>query len=185
MAGKIAHTVRASIQPSLSVVGKPSINQAVKAIAVARKYLADDKLDVCFQPSFRTENHGRAYLSLKVVPAPVDELPPAGEEMEIRVSSKSRHAKVGGALAARVREHANVTITAVGIDAVTNATMAACHARFFLANDNLDLSLKPEFVTTEKGGAELTAVKMHLSVVAVDPAVAAAVAAVPVPESEA
>jgi stage V sporulation protein SpoVS len=37
VAGKIAHTVRANIQPSLSVVGKPSINQAVKAIAVARK----------------------------------------------------------------------------------------------------------------------------------------------------
>ncbi len=37
VAGKIAHTVRASTQPSLSVVGKPSINQAVKAIAVARK----------------------------------------------------------------------------------------------------------------------------------------------------
>ncbi len=128
---------------------------------------------MCFQPSFRTENHGRAYLALKVVRTDPNEAPPAGEELEIRVSSKSRHAKVGGALAARVREHANVTITAVGIDAVTNATMAACHARFFLANDNLDLSLKPEFVTTEKGGAELTAVKMHLSVQSTAPVAAA------------
>ncbi len=69
---------------------------------------------------------------------------------------------------------------------MTNATMAACHARFFLAGDNLDLRLQPEFVTTEKGGTELTAVKMHLSVAPLAPGdAAAAAAAAPPPEAEA
>jgi stage V sporulation protein SpoVS len=72
----------------------------------------------------------------------------------------------------------------VGIDAVTNATMAVCHARFFLAGDNLDLRLQPEFVTTEKGGTELTAVKMRLSVTPMTAADAAAVAAAAPPAKE-
>jgi hypothetical protein len=47
----------------------------------------------------------------------------APRRVRLQVSSKSRHAKVGGALAARVREHANVTITAV-----SRGPPAACPA---------------------------------------------------------
>lgn len=54
VAGKIAHTAReGGDPPAVLTIGAPCINQAVKAIAIARQYLDEDGLDLNFQPAFR------------------------------------------------------------------------------------------------------------------------------------
>ena len=52
VAGCIAKTLRS--QPSMAVqaIGASAVNQAVKAVAIARGYLAEDGLDIVMQPRF-------------------------------------------------------------------------------------------------------------------------------------
>lgn len=78
--------------------------QGVKSVAIARQYLASDSTDVCFSATFRDDNHSRNLLALQVHTGDLAALQSTGELVDIRVGSKSRHAKVGGAIAARLRE---------------------------------------------------------------------------------
>ena len=50
VAGKIAHTCRDADPPAALCIGATSINQAVKAISVARGYLVENNMDLAFQP---------------------------------------------------------------------------------------------------------------------------------------
>ena len=52
--------------------------------------------------------------------------------MEMPVASTTEPSVVAGALAARVRENVDVSLTAVGVDAVGNAMRAICFARVYL-----------------------------------------------------
>lgn len=164
LAGALAHRLREKKKPTLLAAGNNSINQAVKSVAVARKYLQDDGLDVAYIPVFRSDDHGRALLALEVVEhvsVPKDDVPEA-EDAELKVSGHSRHSKVGGAIAARVREGKRVQLVALGVDAVANAVMATCHARFYLEKDLQDLKVLPDFVTIQREGRELVAVKLTI-----------------------
>eukprot|EP00124_Ichthyophonus_hoferi_P003367 Ihof_evm3s288 gene=Ihof_evmTU3s288 len=49
LAGCIAKSVREGVLPSLVAVGDLSINQGVKAFAIARSYLEEDQTDICLQ----------------------------------------------------------------------------------------------------------------------------------------
>ena len=51
-AGAIANGVRETGTAEIQVIGPRAVNQAVKAIAIARGYLATSGLDVYFVPSF-------------------------------------------------------------------------------------------------------------------------------------
>ena len=53
-AGAIANGIRESGATSLQVVGPRAVNQAVKAIAIARGYLATSGVDLYFTPEFAT-----------------------------------------------------------------------------------------------------------------------------------
>jgi stage V sporulation protein S len=52
VAGAIAGVVRTSGNVEVQSIGAGATNQAVKAIAIARAYLYDDGIDICFTPSF-------------------------------------------------------------------------------------------------------------------------------------
>lgn len=52
LAGAIAKRVRDEKAVSLVAIGPQSVNQALKGIAIARKYLEEDHKDVDFFPSF-------------------------------------------------------------------------------------------------------------------------------------
>ena len=54
------------------------------------------------------------------------------QRMEMPVASATEPAIVAGALAARVREGAEVCLSAIGVDAVGNAMRAICFARLYL-----------------------------------------------------
>lgn len=54
VAGAIANGIRQAGQAELQVIGPRAVNQAVKAVAIARAYLAASGVDLYFTPSFST-----------------------------------------------------------------------------------------------------------------------------------
>ena len=53
-AGAIANAIRGCGMTEIQVIGPRAVNQAVKAIAIARGYLAASAVDLYFVPSFTT-----------------------------------------------------------------------------------------------------------------------------------
>lgn len=52
VAGAIAGVIRESGHSEVQAIGARAVNQTIKAIAIARSYLASDGFDVIFIPSF-------------------------------------------------------------------------------------------------------------------------------------
>lgn len=52
VAGAIAAIIRSGREAEILAIGAGAVNQAVKAIAVARGYLAPNGIDLCFIPAF-------------------------------------------------------------------------------------------------------------------------------------
>lgn len=63
-AGKIAHSCREGDPPAALCIGAESINHAIKAVAIARGYVAQDGLDISFQPAFRDTDRSKKSLAL-------------------------------------------------------------------------------------------------------------------------
>jgi len=57
-AGAIANGIRESGEVAIQVIGPRAVNQAVKAIAIARGYVAAGALDLYFVPEFSTVQIG-------------------------------------------------------------------------------------------------------------------------------
>eukprot|EP00656_Telonema_subtile_P000284 TRINITY_DN10144_c0_g1_i3.p1 TRINITY_DN10144_c0_g1~~TRINITY_DN10144_c0_g1_i3.p1 ORF type:complete len:212 (-),score=29.73 TRINITY_DN10144_c0_g1_i3:83-718(-) len=121
VAGAIAHTVReAGAPPTLLAAGPSSINQAIKAVAIARDYLADDtEIDLIAQPEFAGETD-RATIHLRRA-KPIDG---SDSTIELMVKPGSDPYKVAGAIKGRVREGERVSVVAVGPAAVFHAVEA-------------------------------------------------------------
>ncbi|MBN1402612.1 MAG: stage V sporulation protein S [Anaerolineae bacterium] len=67
VAGAIAGVVRDTGEAELRAIGPHAVNQATKAVAIARTFLAADGLEVVLIPSFvRLEKEDRTALSLLV-----------------------------------------------------------------------------------------------------------------------
>lgn len=52
VAGAIAGVIRDGNVPEVQAIGPHAVNQAVKAVAIARGYLAEDGIDVVCIPAF-------------------------------------------------------------------------------------------------------------------------------------
>ncbi len=71
VAGAIAGVVRESRRAEVQAIGAGAVNQAIKACAIARGYLAEDGIDVVVIPSFTEVKIGdqeRTALRLVVEP---------------------------------------------------------------------------------------------------------------------
>jgi stage V sporulation protein S len=71
VAGAIAGTVRESGRAEAQAIGAGAVNQAVKAVAIAREYLALDGIDVICIPIFtdvEIEGQERTAMKLTVEP---------------------------------------------------------------------------------------------------------------------
>ena len=79
VAGAIANSVRDGKSVVLQAIGASAVNQAVKAIAIARDYLIDDHLDVVFVCEFVTlEVEGNERTAIRFhVNRPGSAFPPA------------------------------------------------------------------------------------------------------------
>uniref|UniRef100_A0A7S0UM43 Uncharacterized protein n=1 Tax=Polytomella parva TaxID=51329 RepID=A0A7S0UM43_9CHLO len=162
VAGKISHSTRAGLPPTCLCVGPACVNQAVKAISIARTFLSRDGYDVSFQPAFRDFNRHKANLALRVIAVKPKTPLPSEDEDELSISRTSKPNVVAGAICARIRDGKRVSITAIGIDAVANAVLAIGSSRVFLVENHLDVRAMPEFIVINKADKEMNALRFHL-----------------------
>ncbi|HKZ55955.1 MAG TPA: stage V sporulation protein S [Anaerolineales bacterium] len=71
VAGAIAGVVREHRRADVQAIGAGAVNQAVKAVAIARGYLHEDGLDVICLPEFTTvEIEGKERTAIRLVVEP-------------------------------------------------------------------------------------------------------------------
>lgn len=75
IAGAIAALLRSQGQVEIQAIGPAAVNQAVKALAIARGYLVGDHLDLYTQPEFvkldvHDEERTAVRFFVQVIPAP-------------------------------------------------------------------------------------------------------------------
>jgi stage V sporulation protein S len=69
VAGSIAGSIRSSKTVEIHAIGAGALNQALKSIAIARRFVADDGIDLVCIPSFEIfsiENQERTIIKLVV-----------------------------------------------------------------------------------------------------------------------
>ncbi len=71
VAGAIAGVIRESKRAEVQAIGAGAVNQAIKAVAIARGYLALDGIDVICIPSFmEVEIEGQERTAVRLVVEP-------------------------------------------------------------------------------------------------------------------
>ena len=71
VAGAIAGVVREHNRAEVQAIGAGAVNQSVKAMAIARGYLAEDGIDVVFVPYFtETTIDGQERTAIRIVVEP-------------------------------------------------------------------------------------------------------------------
>lgn len=71
VAGAIAGVVRECNRAEAQAIGAGAVNQAIKAVAIARKYLQEDGLDVICIPEFTTvEIDGKERTAIRFIIEP-------------------------------------------------------------------------------------------------------------------
>eukprot|EP00457_Paulinella_chromatophora_P005638 gb/GEZN01005655.1/.p1 GENE.gb/GEZN01005655.1/~~gb/GEZN01005655.1/.p1 ORF type:complete len:285 (+),score=27.26 gb/GEZN01005655.1/:688-1542(+) len=141
VAGALSVASRQGTVPNLLATGMNSLNQAVKAIAIARTYLEEDGFDLFCHPEMRDENLSAVTFAFKKC-----RLPGARQGNDMRVAGDSDVVKVAGAIANQVREDQRVSMLGIGPRSVCQAVLSICLAKKMLQEDNIRISFKPEFV---------------------------------------
>ena len=75
VAGAIAGVMREHGTVGVQAIGASAINQAIKAITIARGYLEQDNMDLCVVPSFtevEIDGNERTAVRLVVLKRPID-----------------------------------------------------------------------------------------------------------------
>lgn len=129
--------------------GSFSVNQAVKAVAIARSFVVDDHLDFSCTTTFRPDTaSGFTFALTKITNPPKEEKTSIDQKAEtLKVSKSSNPGLVAGAIAKRVRESQGVKLIGIGPDCVVLCVKAITLARRYLQTDNLDISFQPQFVS--------------------------------------
>jgi stage V sporulation protein SpoVS len=167
VAGAIANTARRGTHDLvISACGAASINQAVKAIAVARgAYLKDDniEIDVCDvhladAPQFKH----LVYMNIRFLRS--RERPTIYEKTTHKVSGSSVAGKVAGAIASSLRDGVCCQVSVVGADAMLQAVLAIsiCAAYINIDPHPLALSFWPDFDTIYVDGERRTGISLYI-----------------------
>jgi stage V sporulation protein S len=80
----------------------------------------------------------------------------------IRVAADSQPSAVAGAIANTIREHRRAEVQAIGVNAVNQMMKATIIARRYLVENNLDLSIVPDFADVFIDERQLTALKLYV-----------------------
>lgn len=161
VAGAISHISRQGECPSLLATGAASINQAIKAVAISRGYLEENKIELTCYPEFRTDK--RTGLHLALTKGPKRPSPTASDKdvQQLKVSKGSNPNNVAGAIANKLRDGQRVWVLAIGADSVTHAVKAISIGRKYLESDGLDISFRPEFTKVKfDDGRDCSALKL-------------------------
>jgi len=159
VAGAISHTTRAGESPTIIATGSESINQAIKALAIARGYLAENKIDVSCQPVFRNQDKGAMSFVLSKCEVRVSKSKVEEEIQELRVAKSSEPSSVAGSIANKIRAGERVVILSIGAGSVNQTVRAVALARRFLEDDSIDVCFRPEFIHIKLDDGERSAIK--------------------------
>eukprot|EP00298_Acanthocystis_sp_HF-20_P016103 c21376_g2_i1.p1 GENE.c21376_g2_i1~~c21376_g2_i1.p1 ORF type:complete len:307 (-),score=98.01 c21376_g2_i1:110-1030(-) len=166
VAGSISHTTRAGEPPVVLAVGALSVNQALKAIAIARGFLAEDRISLTCQPEFRQEAHIAHNLALTLIKSPLrtNPLPPTLVTTDIKVKKDSDPNRTAGIIAERVCEGHRVSVICVslGAETVYGALVAISISRQFLERDGIDVTVSPDFIVISTPEGDRSAMKFEL-----------------------
>jgi len=192
IAGALAKSLRNNEMLVATAVGPEGCNHGMKALAIARCYLAADGYDLSgtvveVQPDAAMNSPGQCFAFVVVrivVPAKTGEplceagvgrtepLPrfvrPEGSQTDMRVSGSGNAATLGGALAKCLREDREIIVTAIGPASVAKCVEALALARGMVWSDGLQLAFYPGFehIIMAGGGPAAgesrSAVKVHV-----------------------
>ena len=171
VAGSISHTSRLGACPTLLATGQASLNQAIKAIAIARGYLEEDRVELSVTPQFRDEERGAVSFALSKSPlrrkaAAAAAAGAGGEEKEVeestselRVAQNSEPSMTAGSIAKKIRGGERVSIVSIGAGSVSATVRAITIARRYLEGDSLDVSFRPSFIHLTMQEGQRSAIK--------------------------
>lgn len=192
IAGALAKSMRNNEMLVATAVGAEGCNHGMKALCIARTYLAADGLDLSatvveVQPDAAMNAPGQCFAFVVVrivVPAKTGDplcepgqgrtepLPrlvrPEAQQTDMKVSGSGNAQTLGGAIAKCLREDKEIIITAIGPASVAKCVEALALARGHVSNDGLQLAFYPGFerIIMSMGGAaageERSAVKVHV-----------------------
>ena len=172
VAGSIAHTARDNdFPPLLSAVGPASVNQAVKAIAIARTYLESDLIDLMVRVERCSSEEIKDLFVFNLIKIPSqkhNELPIDEENVTNLKSARASGTNLlAGALSKNIRDDKVVKITSVGQTPVFRAVDSIITARKFLEEDNIDIEFQPEFTHVSfSNGQSANAIQMVVTKIA-------------------
>jgi len=172
VAGAICNIVRESAggkPPSVVATGPAAINQAMKAIAIARKYLQDEDtpVDLTVQANFEEDirHSSRVCFELKksrkVAAAP--------SEDDLACKEKTDPYKLAGAMAGRVRDGEQVACTTKGPVPVLIAIKAIALAQTYVAEEGMDIKFAVSIVDLENPEIRsdtVTSTYLHFALIA-------------------
>lgn len=149
VAGAICNVVREARggePPSVMATGPAAINQAIKAIAIARKYLlAEDKpVEITVEPRFEQDLREGSNVVLVLKKArSVYEREPMDDDLSVKDGTDAF--KLAGAIAQRAREGNEVNVTTKGSIPILIAVKAIALAQDYLSEDNMELKFVVQF----------------------------------------
>jgi len=151
VAGAISWISREGECPRILATLSSAVNQAAKAVAIARKYLEEDHIDICCYPMFtpgrRRQDDSFIFIlrkgSLRVGSISDD------NTQELKISKASNPGTVAGAIAARVREGQRVFLSSIGPRSVSKAICSIVISRQYLKEDGVDICFRPSFMNIE------------------------------------
>lgn len=153
VARAIQHVMHeAPVAPSVTAIGPQAINQAVKAIAIARRQMhaeGNNKFaDITVKPVFETSLRDGSNVALQLGKATVRVTADADEESTLSAKPSTDAFKLAGAIAGRVRESQRVSILVKGPVPVLVAIKAIAKAQEYVAS-NFSLAFTAALVDRE------------------------------------
>lgn len=178
LAGAIVHTLSETEKDIyagravMQAIGAASVNQAIKAFAIAREFVAPTGKDLICVPGFHSvEIEGEQRTAVRFHIEPYDrrgssrQIP---EEEILKVSGGSSssdysHRMAGAIIHALDKSEDNkIVLQAVGAAAVNNAVKAICIARGYKASQGYDVIFVPGFTDIEIDGKQKTAIRFYV-----------------------
>jgi len=155
VAGAICHCIRAGGNPPyIMCTGPLAINQAIKAISVARDFLQSgdygEEKDLIVQPEFDGDS-AQCLLKLRNARPVSDNM----ADVEMTVNKISDAYKVAGAIAGNARKgERRIGMTGIGPTAIFRIVESISISCRYLVDDNIDIKFTPKFTLVKKAGKD-------------------------------
>merc|ERR1719258_600531 len=172
VAGAICNVVREhprGLPPSVVATGPAAINQAMKAIAIARKYLLDEDspTDMVVFPRFEEDIRQSSRVCFELKKSRKIKAIPSEDDLACK--DKTDPYKLAGAMAGRVREGEQVACTTKGPVPVLIAVKAMGLAQTYVEEENMTIKFCVGIVDLENPEIRsdtVTSTYLHFHIIA-------------------